>query len=40
MQFLESSVPAENNYYGLLLKKEFNLIRNSQDWKQWGQIYA
>jgi methyltransferase-like protein/SAM-dependent methyltransferase len=31
MQFLESSVPTENNYYGMLLKKEFDLIKQSQD---------
>ena len=31
MQFLESSVPTENNCYGLLLKNEFDLIKRSQD---------
>ena len=31
MQFLESSVPTENNYYGQLLKNEFDLIKRSQD---------
>ena len=31
MQFLESSVPTENNHYGLLLKNEFDLIKRSQD---------
>ena len=31
MQFLESSVPTENNYYGMLLKKEFDLIKQSRD---------
>jgi len=32
MQFLEGSVPTDNNYYGLLLKNEFELINRSHDW--------
>lgn len=31
MQFLESSVTTKNNYYGQLLKNEFDLIKRSQD---------
>lgn len=32
MDFLASSVPTENNYYGLLLKNEIELIKRSRDW--------
>ena len=31
MLFLESSVPSENNFYGQLLKNEFDLTKRSQD---------
>jgi methyltransferase-like protein/trans-aconitate methyltransferase len=32
MDFLANSVPTENNYYGLLLKNELELIKRSRDW--------
>lgn len=32
MNFLGHSVPTKNNYYGMLLKNELELIRRSRDW--------
>jgi methyltransferase-like protein/SAM-dependent methyltransferase len=32
MDFLAGSVPTENDYYGMLLKNELELIRCSRDW--------
>lgn len=32
MDFLGRSVPTEDNYYGMLLKNELELIRRSRDW--------
>jgi trans-aconitate methyltransferase len=32
VDFLSSSVPTDNNYFGLILKDELNLIRHSRDW--------
>lgn len=32
MDFLASSAPTENDYFGLLLKSELDLIRRAEDW--------
>lgn len=32
MDFLAHTVPTENNYYGMLLKSELELIKQSRDW--------
>jgi methyltransferase-like protein/trans-aconitate methyltransferase len=32
LEFLSDSVPAENNCYGMLLRREVDLVRRSEDW--------